>query len=78
MTLNDQMRLLQSSWSEILTFTLVFRSLPRCGKLNFASDFSVSEAQAIECGLDEFFFHVSGKLFLFDEGKKAFEKNARK
>ena len=53
------MRLLQGSWSEILTLTLVFRSLPRNGKLQFASDFSVSESQANSVGLKDFYGHVS-------------------
>ena len=53
------MRLLQSSWSEILTLSLVFRSIPTSGRLNFAADFSLSEAEARECGLTEFFNHVS-------------------
>ena len=59
LSLNDQMRLLQSSWSEILTLSLVFRSIPTSGRLNFAADFSLSEAEARECGLTEFFNHVS-------------------
>lgn len=57
LSLNDQMRLLQSSWSEILTLSLVFRSLPTSGRLNFAADFSLTEAEARECGLWEFFNH---------------------
>ena len=59
LSLNDQMRLLQSSWSEILTLSLVFRSLPTSGRLNFAADFSLTEPEAKECGLWEFFNHVS-------------------
>ena len=62
LSLNDQMRLLQSSWSEILTLSLVFRSLPTSGRLNFAADFSLTEAEARECGLWEFFYHVSRDL----------------
>ena len=57
------MRLLQSSWSEILTLSLVFRSIPTSGRLNFAADFSLSEAEARECGLTEFFNHVRNKDF---------------
>ena len=70
MSLNDQMRLLQSSWSEILTLTLVFRSLPRTGRLHFASDFSVSASQANECGLEEFYDHVSYSLSRKMKGAK--------
>jgi len=55
LTLNDQMKLLQSSWTEVLTLTLVYRSLPKLGKLNFASDFSLNEVEASECGLEHFF-----------------------
>jgi len=55
LTLNDQMKLLQSSWTEVLTLTLVYRSLPKLGKLNFASDFSLNEEEANECGLESFF-----------------------
>lgn len=54
-SLNDQMRLLQSSWTEVLTLALVFRSLPKLGKLNFASNFSLSEMKASECGLELFY-----------------------
>jgi len=55
LTLNDQMKLLQSSWTEVLTLTLVYRSLPKLGKLNFATDFSLNEMEATECGLEIFF-----------------------
>jgi hypothetical protein len=64
LSLNDQMRLLQNSWSEILTLSLVFRSLPRSGRLNFAADFSITEAEAAECGLNEFYSHVSYWILL--------------
>ncbi|XP_059088028.1 steroid hormone receptor ERR1-like isoform X2 [Tigriopus californicus] len=59
LSLYDQMRLLHFSWSEILTLTLVFRSLPRTGRLNFAADFALTEAQANNCGLQDFFHHCS-------------------
>jgi len=55
LTLNDQMKLLQSSWTEVLTLTLVYRSLPKLGKLNFASDFSLNETEASDCGLEHFY-----------------------
>jgi len=55
LTLNDQMKLLQSSWTEVLTLTLVFRSLPKLGRLNFATDFSLSHSDCAKCGLEQFF-----------------------
>ncbi|XP_019880248.1 steroid hormone receptor ERR2 isoform X2 [Aethina tumida] len=50
--LNDQMRLLQSTWAEILTLTLAFRSLPMAslGRLKFATDFTLDEKQSRDCG----------------------------
>jgi len=61
LSLNDQMRLLQGSWSEILTLSLCFRSLQSKsnGKLNFATDFNITEQEAKDCGLADFFNHVS-------------------
>ncbi|CAH0550131.1 unnamed protein product [Brassicogethes aeneus] len=55
--LNDQMRLLQSTWAEILTLTLAYRSLPsiNLGKLKFATDFSLDEKQSRECGALELY-----------------------
>ncbi|CAG9863699.1 unnamed protein product [Phyllotreta striolata] len=52
LTLNDQMRLLQSTWAEILTLTLAFRSLPLkgMGRLQFAMDFTLDEKASKECG----------------------------
>jgi len=32
----------------------VYRSLPKLGKLNFASDFFLNEVEAIDCGLEIF------------------------
>lgn len=55
--LNDQMKLLQVSWAEILTLQLAFRSLPFKGKLCFASDIWMDELLAKECGYTEFFHH---------------------
>jgi len=55
LTLNDQMKLLQSSWTEVLTLTLVYRSLPKLGRLNFAADFSLSQTDCSRCGLQQFF-----------------------
>lgn len=48
------MRLLQSTWAEILTLTMAYRSLPQGnGKLHYASDFILDERQARECGAFE-------------------------
>lgn len=55
--LNDQMKLLQVSWAEILTLQLIFRSLPFNGKLCFASDVWMDELLAKECGYTEFYYH---------------------
>ncbi|KAJ8873839.1 hypothetical protein PR048_024675 [Dryococelus australis] len=55
LSLNDQMRLLQSTWAEILTLTLAFRSLSSSGKLRFASDFTLDESQARDCGALELY-----------------------
>lgn len=56
--LNDQMRLLQSTWAEILTLTLSFRSLPSTGTLRFAENFTLDEKQARECGALELYQQV--------------------
>lgn len=57
--LNDQIRLLQSTWAEILTFTLAWRSTPNNGKLRFAQDFTLDERLARECHCMELYTHVS-------------------
>ncbi|XP_065221645.1 steroid hormone receptor ERR1 isoform X1 [Planococcus citri] len=66
LSLNDQMRLLQSTWAEILTLTMTFRSLNYGhGKLRFASDFVLEERQAKECGALEIYhlcIHIIDKL----------------
>lgn len=54
--LNDQMRLLQSTWAEILTLTIAYRSLPHnSGKIRFATDLVLDEIQARECGFSEIY-----------------------
>jgi len=64
--LNDQMRLLQSTWAEILTLTLSFRSLSGSGRLRFAQDFNLDEKNARECGAFELYQQVSHcNLFTF-------------
>lgn len=55
--LNDQMKLLQVSWAEILTLQLIFRSLPFNGKLCFANDVWMDELLAKECGYTDFYYH---------------------
>ncbi|XP_046402554.1 steroid hormone receptor ERR1-like isoform X1 [Ischnura elegans] len=57
LSLNDQMKLLQSTWAEILTLTLAFRSLPSNGKLRFSSDFHLDGKQAKECGVLDLYEH---------------------
>ena len=75
LSLNDQMRLLQGSWSEVLTLSLVFRSLPSTvaaanasaketeaglkRRLKFAPDFALTEAMALQIDMEEFYNHVS-------------------
>jgi estrogen-related receptor ERR len=56
--LNDQMRLLQVSWAEILTMMLAHRSLPFNGRLYFASDFWLDERTAKEIGAADLYNHV--------------------
>lgn len=57
LSLNDQMRLLQSTWAEILTLTLAYRSLPLVGhgRLKFATDFTMDEKQSRDCGATELY-----------------------
>ncbi|XP_012285432.1 steroid hormone receptor ERR2 isoform X3 [Orussus abietinus] len=57
LALNDQMRLLQSTWAEILTFSLAWRSMPNCGRLRFAQDFTLDERLARECHCSELYSH---------------------
>lgn len=56
--LNDQMKLLQMTWAEILILTLCYRSIPFTGKLVFAKDFWLDERTAKACGATELFNHV--------------------
>lgn len=57
LSLNDQMRLLQSTWAEILTLTLAYRSVPliQLARLKFASDFTLDEKQSKDCGALELY-----------------------
>jgi len=66
LSLNDQMRLLQSTWAEILTLTMAYRSMNYCnGKLRFAGDFVLDERQAKECGAVDIFHLVRPLLRAF-------------
>lgn len=53
------MRILQATWAEVLTLTLAYRSVNMSGRLVFASDFSLDEKQARECGAFDLFQPVS-------------------
>uniref|UniRef100_A0A336KLY2 CSON010625 protein n=1 Tax=Culicoides sonorensis TaxID=179676 RepID=A0A336KLY2_CULSO len=64
--LNDQMRLLQVSWTEILTLMLVYRSVPFTGRLYFASDFWLDERIAEECDAIELYNQYSLVAQRFD------------
>ena len=67
LSINDQMRQLQGSWSEVLILSLVYRSLPTTEKvpnaaesslkwrLIFAPDFARDETMAVESGLEDFY-----------------------
>ncbi|KAK0083168.1 hypothetical protein PV325_009226 [Microctonus aethiopoides] len=57
LALNDQMRLLQSTWAEILTFSLAWRSMPNTGRLRFAQDFTLDERLARECHCTDLYTH---------------------
>lgn len=63
--LNDQMRLLQVSWAEILTLMVAHRSVPFTGRLYFASDFWLDEKTAKECGASDMYHHVSHFIIPF-------------
>ncbi|XP_052868354.1 estrogen-related receptor gamma isoform X2 [Anopheles cruzii] len=57
--LNDQMRLLQVSWAELLTLMLAYRSIPFDGRLYFATDFWLDERSAKECGALDLYNHLA-------------------
>lgn len=60
LTLNDQMRLLQTTWAEILSLALAYRScqLSPPPRLMFASDLVLDERQASDCHAEELFLHM--------------------
>ncbi|XP_077285084.1 estrogen-related receptor [Arctopsyche grandis] len=66
--LNDQMRLLQSTWAEMLTLMVAFRSMQSLNqsltqspgssvRLRFAIDLTLDENEAKEAGAHELYFH---------------------
>ncbi|XP_058467753.1 steroid hormone receptor ERR2 isoform X1 [Malaya genurostris] len=57
--LNDQMRLLQVSWAELLTLMLAHRSIPFSGRLYFATDFWLDERTAKDCGALDLYNHLA-------------------
>lgn len=58
--LNDQMRLLQSTWGEILILGLAYRSMPASSRvLNFAQNFTLEEKQAKEVNAIDLFSQVN-------------------
>ena len=81
------MRLLQGSWSEVLTLSLIFRTLPTTvaaasasakeseaglrRRLKFAPDFALTEAMALQIDLEEFYNHVSFTFHFIVRGKNA-------
>ncbi|CAG4930948.1 unnamed protein product [Parnassius apollo] len=62
--LNDQMRLLQSTWAEMLSLMLAYRSLPAAGpgalRLRFAVDLTLDEQQARDIGALDLYLQVCG------------------
>ncbi|XP_073950800.1 estrogen-related receptor isoform X1 [Choristoneura fumiferana] len=60
--LNDQMRLLQSTWAEMLSLMLAYRSVAAGGapRLRFAADLALDEQQARDIGAQDLFAQVSG------------------
>ncbi|XP_003743687.1 steroid hormone receptor ERR1 [Galendromus occidentalis] len=56
--LDDQMRLLQMSWGEVLSLTLAFRSMESSDGLSYANDLTLSQVQAEEMGLEEIFLYT--------------------
>ncbi|XP_022688850.1 steroid hormone receptor ERR1-like isoform X2 [Varroa jacobsoni] len=58
LNLDDQMRLLQTSWAEVLSLSLAYRSTNSLDALNYAVDLSISMIQAEEMGLEDVFLHT--------------------
>lgn len=60
--MNDQMKLLQMTWAELLTLQLAYRSIPYSGKLIFAKEFWLDERTAKACGALDLFNHVRNQM----------------
>ncbi|KAI5636756.1 zinc finger, c4 type (two domains) domain-containing protein [Phthorimaea operculella] len=61
--LNDQMRLLQSTWAEMLSLTIAYRSMSGGGgtvRLRFATDLTLDEQQARDIGAGDLFAQIAG------------------
>ncbi|XP_075982550.1 estrogen-related receptor isoform X3 [Anticarsia gemmatalis] len=62
--LNDQMRLLQSTWAEMLSLMLAYRSMSGGSgsplRLRFATDLALDEQQAREIGAHDLFVQIAG------------------
>lgn len=64
LTLNDQMRLLQATWAEVLTLSVAFRSVGLGGRIAFASDISLDEKAARDASVLDLFLPVNKLLIL--------------
>lgn len=53
------MRLLQATWAEVLTLSMAFRSVGLCGRIAFASDLTLDEKGARDCGVTDLYLPVS-------------------
>ncbi|KAK0075017.1 hypothetical protein PV326_011954 [Microctonus aethiopoides] len=58
LALNDQMRLLQSTWVKIiLTFSLAWKSMPHTGRYRFTQDITLDERLARESHCTDLYTH---------------------
>ncbi|XP_041969009.1 steroid hormone receptor ERR1-like isoform X2 [Aricia agestis] len=62
LALNDQMRLLQSTWAEMLSLMVAYRSMSATGalRLRFAADLALDEQQARDIGAHDLFLQMAG------------------
>ncbi|XP_061384602.1 steroid hormone receptor ERR1 isoform X1 [Danaus plexippus] len=62
LALNDQMRLLQSTWAEMLSLMVAYRSMSAGGalRLRFAADLALDEQQARDLGAHDLYLQVAG------------------
>ncbi|XP_045776761.1 steroid hormone receptor ERR1 isoform X1 [Maniola jurtina] len=60
--LNDQMRLLQSTWAEMLSLMVAYRSMSAGGalRLRFAADLALDEQEARDLGAHDLYLQVAG------------------